>query len=198
VGSNVLTTHYNAFKHDVMFTYKYGKNKWHICWNELLDKWVTRYSWYPEFSENINNIFYTFANKEEYKDKQGVLYKHGFAGASDIEGSILPTKWYDKQEPFEFEFVVVPDPGVQKIYNNFDIISNNVEPNSFIYEIVGDSYDWSHLKNSIENINESSIDLEEESKGFNYIFNFPFSKYTPKEEEEEEDNNTYLFNFLLE
>ena len=27
VGSNVLTTHYNAFKHDVMFTYKYGKNK---------------------------------------------------------------------------------------------------------------------------------------------------------------------------
>lgn len=176
VGSNVLTTHYNAFKHDVMFTYKYGKNKWHICWNELLEKWVTRYSWYPEFSENINNIFYTFANKDEYKDKQGVLYKHGFAGVSDIEGGILPTKWYDKQEPFEFEFVVVPDPGVQKIYNNFDIISNNVEPNSFIYEIVGDSYDWSHLKNSIGDINNSLTDLEIEDNPFNYIFNIPLDK----------------------
>ena len=64
-----------------MFTFKYGDTKWHLfVGNELLEKWVTRYSWYPEFSENINNIFYTFANKDTYKDKQGILYKHGFAG----------------------------------------------------------------------------------------------------------------------
>ena len=160
VGSNVLTTHYNAFKSDIMFTYKYGKNKWHICWNEILNKWVTRYSWYPEFSENINNIFYTFANKDTYKDKQGILYKHGFAGTLEEEGKILPTKWYDKQESFEFEFVVAPNAGTQKIYDNFEIISNNVEPNSFIYEIIGDSYDWSDLKSSIESIGEETKMLE--------------------------------------
>ena len=35
-------------------------------------------------------------------------------------------------------------------------------------------------KNSVENINESLIDLEKETKGFNYIFYLPFSKYTLK------------------
>ena len=173
VGTNVMTTHYNAFKGDIMFTFKYGDTKWHICWNELLEKWVTRYSWYPEFSENINNIFYTFANKDTYKDKQGILYKHGFAGTLEQEGEILPTKWYDKQEPFEFEFVVAPNAGVQKIYNNFDIISNKVEPNSFIFEVIGDSYDWSQLKASIEDSNEDPTKLEDIDNAFNYMFNFP-------------------------
>ena len=174
VGVSVIKTHYNAFKQDVLFTFKYAGIEWHICWNELLDKWVTRYSWYPEFSENINNIFYTFANKDTYKDKQGILYKHGFAGTLEEEGEILPTKWYDKQEPFEFEFVVAPNPGMQKIYNNFDIISNNVEPNSFIYEVVGDGYDWSDLKSSIESIGEETKMLEGSSSVFNYLFDFSF------------------------
>ena len=173
VGKYVIKTHYNAFKGDIMFTFKYGDTKWHICWNELLEKWVTRYSWYPEFSENINNIFYTFANKDIYKGKQGILYKHGFAGTLEQEGEILPTKWYDKQEPFEFEFVVAPNAGVQKVYNNFDIISNKVEPNSFIYEIVGDSYDWSQLKASIEDSNEDTPESEDIDNAFNYMFNFP-------------------------
>jgi hypothetical protein len=169
----MIKTHYNAFKQDIHFVFKYGTKKWHLCWNEILEKWVTRYSWFPEFSENINNIFYTFANTDVHPLAGNCLYKHGFSGNSDEKGEIYPTKWYDEQHPFEFEFVVVPDPGVQKIYNNFDIISNNVEPNSFIYEIVGDSYDWSHLKNNIADINDNITDLEIGDDSFNYVFNFP-------------------------
>lgn len=153
LGKNVIKTHYNAFKHDIMFTFKYEDAKWHLCWNELLEKWVTRYSWYPEFSENINNIFYTFANETIHKDSKSRLFKHGFAGTLAEEGTIKPTNWYDTQYPFEFEFVVTPNPGVQKIYNNFEIISNKVEPNSFIYEIVGDGLDWNELKKTILTIN---------------------------------------------
>jgi hypothetical protein len=146
-----------------MFTFKYGEVVWNICWNELLEKWVTRYSWYPEFSENINNIFYTFANKDIYntegKNKVGILYKHGFSGTLAEEGKIEPTKWYDKQEPFEFEFVVAPNAGAHKIYNNFEIISNKVEPNSFIYSILGDGLSWNDEKNTIIALNEGNEEL---------------------------------------
>jgi hypothetical protein len=63
---------------------------------------------------------------------------------------------------------------MQKIYNNFDIISNNVEPNSFIYEVVGDGYDWSDLKSSVESIGGETKMLEESSSVFNYLFDFSF------------------------
>jgi hypothetical protein len=33
-----IKTHYNAFKSDVMFVFKYGEDKWNLCWNELLEK----------------------------------------------------------------------------------------------------------------------------------------------------------------
>ena len=163
IGFSSIKTHYNAFKGDIMFTFKYGEVVWNICWNELLEKWVTRYSWYPEFSENINNIFYTFANKDVYntegKNKVGILYKHGISGTLAEEGKIEPTKWYDKQEPFEFEFVVAPNAGAHKIYNNFEIISNKVEPNSFIYSILGDGLSWNDEKNTIIALNEGNEEL---------------------------------------
>ena len=49
------------------------------------------------------------------------------------KGTIYPTKWYDEQQPFEFEFVVADVQGVQKIFDNLKIISNKVEPNSNIW-----------------------------------------------------------------
>ena len=52
----------------------------------------------------------------------------------------MPTVWYDKQEPFEFEFVVNEPAGLHKIFNNLVIISNNVQPSEIEYEIVGDVY----------------------------------------------------------
>ena len=172
-----IKTHYNAFKSDVLFTFKYGSNKWHLCWNELLEKWVTRYSWFPEFSENINNIFYTFANKIEHKNSQNYLYKHGFAGNREVEGNIQPAYWYDEQYPFEFEFVVTDVQGVQKIFDNLKIISNKVEPNSFIFEIVGDGYDWHEQKQDIVNLNkkeEPVLPEDSDSTGFGYPFDYKF------------------------
>ena len=149
IGVNFVKSHYNAFKQDVMFVFKYGNQKWNLCWNELLNKWVTRYTWFPEFSENINNIFYTFANQSEHEIATNKLYKHGFAGYEEELGNIESTKWYDTQYPFEYEFVVADVPGVQKIFNNLKIISNLAEPNSFYYEIVGEGFDWRTHKDLI-------------------------------------------------
>lgn len=172
-----IKTHYNAFKSDILFTFRYGKDKWHLCWNELLEKWTTRYSWFPEFSENINNIFYTFANKIEHKNAMNYLYKHGFAGVRELDGVILPANWYDTQYPFEFEFVVTDVQGVQKIFDNLKIISNKVEPNSFIFEIVGDGYDWHDQKQDIIDLNKSDEPVppeDSDSTRFGYSFDYKF------------------------
>ena len=142
VWTNYIKTHYNAFKQDVLFVFKYGNEKWHLCWNELINKWVTQYTWFPEFSENINNIFYTFGDHTEHPYASNNLFKHGFAGFEEEAGEINPTKWYEEQHPFEYEFVVADVPGVQKIFNNLKIISNLAEPQSFYYEIVGEGFDW--------------------------------------------------------
>lgn len=307
-----VKSHYNNYKGDIMFTF-YNDNtntEWNICYNERLDKWITRYSWIPLYSDNVNNIYCsldkkraeilayiydnlnttsglttnfidkntenqwnnrnsnliiplkmvgsTFYNRYEFKiekvgssyinsngeeifielpstqysvtsyqqaeastgnhgsftlnstassyiDNSGThalyywkislavtpyamsdagqtlignttyevigivvnydnlnttekeeyetimengFYVHGRAGIfdeidyfdEDRENNILPTKWYGKQEPFEFEFVVNNAVGAHKIFNDLVIISNKVQPTDIEFEIVGDVY----------------------------------------------------------
>lgn len=272
IGLRNVKTHYNAFKNDIMFTFYDStrdnvETEWNLCFNEGMNKWVTRYSWMPASSESINNVFFSFdrdsakkmsligytLNSSEtaqgvtlsdinitsllphqvgvlslkgynYYAKYDVIYslddsednalfdivgtnlqfkgvpkydkysyvlkvkvdlgkwtgsdfenyqtfydfisvkvdrkslkpeerskydiefttffwKHGQAGIFDITTPILPTKWYDKQEPFEFEFVVADKPAYHKVFDNLMILSNNAEPDSFDFEVIGDSYD---------------------------------------------------------
>ena len=310
IGLKNVKTHYNNYKGDVMFTfYNFVEGKeWNFCFNERLDKWVTRYSWTPLYSENINNIFYsldkkraevlayiydnknctygirTTENEWKLNDSEDVqesfsttvtlhnvqltkrfdlevksittsyldenerevvinipgswinkhinlsdkgdegwtitwsknsmesllvnsgldykvplyykinviakpyiynndqkinfmqtinriigvvvdynykpdaynkllcngFYVHGRAGTFDEidyfddkkSNEIQPTKWYNKQEPFEFEFVVSEPIGLHKIFDNLVIISNKVEPKSIEIEVIGDVYDF--------------------------------------------------------
>lgn len=266
-----VKTHFNASKSDLMFTFydvtrENEEIEWNICYNEVLDKWVTQYTWVPISSDSINNVYFSFdknsakkmaligytldssessegitltdvnikqlsnhvvgtikvkdyyskyvqvftleddsldneyftivGNQLQWKGIPGpypkfaynlkirvglklqagdtneiqwfydfvsakvmrstlsspdkILYdeefstyfwKHGQAGIFDISTPIEPTKWYDKQEAFEFEFVVSDGPAFHKIYDNLYIISNNAEPESFEFEVVGDAYD---------------------------------------------------------
>lgn len=74
------------------------------------------------------------------------LWKHGHSNMIPTEERILPTKFYDNQHPFEFEFIVKENPDVHKIFDNLQIISNKAAPESFHYEIVGECYDFGKLK----------------------------------------------------
>ena len=60
LGWRNIKTHYNAYKNDIMFTFYNGDKVWNICYNELLSKWITRYSWTPLLSENIDNAFFSY------------------------------------------------------------------------------------------------------------------------------------------
>lgn len=142
-----IKTHYNAYKGDVMFTFIKDNFTWNICYNERQGMWITKYSWMPVYSENINNQFYSFS-LDQSKEGEAKLYLHGRTGVFDEidytdnnpANQLKPTKWYDKQEPFEFEFVVTQDAGLHKIFDNLILVSNNVQPESIQFSLIGDSY----------------------------------------------------------
>ena len=269
IGIRNVKTHYNRFKQDVMFTFYDDINTleekaWNICYNEVMQKFVTFYSWIPSYSENIDNIFFSFdrnssksitkitqnypllgiqgggvvsdslsvidgkatlgsiqlnldINKSSVQyeiadervrnryfitgntikiDQQVIgdtqwtipvkatiynsgtdlvegevknvvqtiysnisvitkmrydtlttsFWKHGRAGLMQTKKELSPCYWYGKQHPFEFEFIVVDNPSLHKIFNNLQIISNKAEPESFHFEIVGEVYNFADDK----------------------------------------------------
>lgn len=96
-----------------------------------------------------NNEYLDYINQYNHTLRVG-LYTHGRAGIYDEidytdldpDNQIKPTFWYNKQEPFEFEFVVNSPTGIQKVFNNLALISNNAEPESLEISIIGDAYDF--------------------------------------------------------
>lgn len=306
LGVRNVKSHYNAFKQDVLFTFYdnlkgFEEKAWDICWNELLQKWITFYSWIPSDSENINNIWFTF-NRDiskvfskaqqckkgsEYadgivldnvfwdsnlsanlsiikadgkevqittseilkdpfgnyllfdhqKDNPGeqnevihyntiefigedfdekpyyylnikaqstesswyeskiiiinkntyltgddsfknYFWKHGQGGIIEAQEKILPCKWYAENHPFEFEFVVAENPQVQKIFENLQIISNKVAPESFHYEIVGDGYDFSDDKKNMFFRQEATKEFYQ-FNGSNIVFDERYKEINP-------------------
>lgn len=323
IGVRNVKGHYNAFKQDVMFTfyddlYGFEEKVWNICYNEVMQKFITFYSWVPSYSANIDNIHFSFnrdtskwisklassgslstsadgivlsnvviddwetkddmkltklglvnrslpntqntglemeltyeivkdnfgmykhfkiitegekqnkvsylALKEDFewtvpvvqlnlqctidylyssesapqdlddyvagwKDyvtynaglyqssiaitKQEVLdngineglnlttdfWKHGQSGIIDIKDKIKPCYWYGKQHPFEYEFVVVDNPATHKIFENLQIVSNKAVPDSFHYEVVGESYEFYEDKKNMYIRQEATKDF---------------------------------------
>lgn len=308
IGIRNVKSHYNAFKKDVMFTFYDDLNikeekVWNLCYNEIMQKFTTFYSWIPSYSENINNIFFSFdretskkiakttnnyplicicknanllteqnnhiinedgvnieqgnesllgilkinldipnmnisyeisdkrfinsykivndklyainnsVNKKEHeipikviasnegkenvegqvinieKTIYGVVYindniqylttdfwKHGQAGL--MKSDIKVTNWYGKQHPFEFEFIVVDNPSIYKIFDNLQIISNKAEPESFHFEIVGDSYYFSDDKSNMYYRQEATKESYQ-NLGSSISFDIEYSKIKP-------------------
>lgn len=98
------------------------------------------------------------------------FWRHGQSGIINISDTILPTHWYGKQHPFEFEFIVADNPQAHKIFDNLQIISNNAEPESFHYEIVGDCYDFAKDKKNMYIRQEATKELFQ-ANGSNITFN---------------------------
>ena len=64
IGTRDIRTHYNNFKHDVIFSFYKDNYALVLCYNELLNIWTSKYSWVPLLSENINNEYYSFGLKD--------------------------------------------------------------------------------------------------------------------------------------
>lgn len=91
IGVRNVKSHYNAYKGDLMFTFYddlYGMEEtaWNLCYNELVGKWITFYSWIPSYSANISNIFFSFdRDTSKWISKLGV----GNANSTSASGIVL-------------------------------------------------------------------------------------------------------------
>ena len=134
-------------------------------YNEINKCFTTFFSWIPAYSENIDNVYYSFDNYQliyNIINKQSpkcFLYRHGVVSNDKLQEMPKPCYWYDTQEPFEFEFTVRDDPSVQKIWNNLQIISNKAEPQSFHFQVIGESYEFKKDKPNIYYRQEATKEL---------------------------------------
>ena len=107
------------------------------------------------------------------------FWKHGQAGIIDIADDIYPTYWYGKQHPFEFECVVVNDPSIHKIFTNLELIANKAKPESFHYEIVGETYDFAKDKPNMY-FRQEALKALWQYNGADICYNRNFLKVQPK------------------
>ena len=105
IGVRNVKTVYNAFKRDVMFTfydntYGFEEKVWNLCWNEILEKFITFYSWVPSHMENINNIPFSFdRNTTKWIAKLGVSHTdNSFADGITISNNIIKNETIDLGE----------------------------------------------------------------------------------------------------
>ena len=96
IGIRNVKTLYNAFKHDVMFTFYdnlHGvhEKSWNLCWNEMLGIFTTFYSWIPSAMENIDNIPFSF-NRDTVKaiSKLGVSnHDNDFSDGVTLSNNVM-------------------------------------------------------------------------------------------------------------
>ena len=131
MGIKDIRTHYNAKKGDLMFTWddKETNSLYSICFNERQNIWTTKYDWKPVVSDNINDSFYSLNSEAIWHHAEDVGYNGEHV-----------SQWYGEPKTFEFEFVVSDPVGVNKVFDNLQIISNNVQPGEMEITIVGDDY----------------------------------------------------------
>lgn len=125
---------YNAYKHDVMFTfydntYGYQEKVWNLCYNEILGKFITFYSWIPSYMENINNISFSFN-----RDTSKWIAKLGQSHSSNsfADGITLTNTVFDTTKDIMVDDLVVPIQYVDK-YGN--LVSDTIKPNVNNYYI---------------------------------------------------------------
>ena len=114
MGIRNVKTVYNAFKHDVMFTFYdnlYGSHEksWNLCWNEALGIFTTFYSWIPSDMQNIDNIPFSF-DRSTVKaiSKLGVSdHNNDFSDGITLSNNVL----YVSDDGF-----TVSDKSLQKTY----------------------------------------------------------------------------------
>lgn len=114
------------------------------------------------------------------------FWKHGQAGLIDIADDIYPTYWYGKQHPFEFECIVVNDPSIHKIFTNLELVANKAKPESFHYEIIGESYDFAKDKVNMY-FRQEAMKALWQYNGADISYNRNFLKIQPKQQPKSAD-----------
>lgn len=118
LGATNIKTHYNKFKGDVIFTF-YKNSQYHsITYNEILGKWISRNTWMPLLSDNINNIMYSYDFK--LWNTYANLYKNNMDKSSIFTNTIF----YTSGKPIDLYY--------DNEFANNDFKLENIEQDSIV------------------------------------------------------------------
>jgi hypothetical protein len=80
-------------------TYGFEEKVWNLCWNEILERFITFYSWVPSYSENINNIPFSFdRTTSKWIAKLGTSHaKSSFADGITLTNVIIEDSFRDNK-----------------------------------------------------------------------------------------------------
>lgn len=141
----------------------------HDTSQSTLEDLVNSYYGYQEYNADLFKQVVALTTEQIYnarsqEELQGLnlsswFWSHGKTGIFDIKDKILPTKWYEHQHPFEFEFIVNAASDQHKIFDNLEILSNSAEPESFHYEVTGDCYEFAKDKKNMYIRQEATREL---------------------------------------
>lgn len=132
-GGDLVKSHYYLTIYTSKILSKLAKLGYIDITFSIKGEYKTYTLWYSNSIPEFTNYFYIHSSNQLY----------------NYQEKILPTYWYNKQHPFEFEFIISKDLPIHKIFNKMAIIGNNSEPESFHYEITGDCFDFAELKPEI-------------------------------------------------
>lgn len=132
----------------------------------------------------------TVVTKDKYDSLTTSFWKHGQAGLMEMKTLIKPCIWYGDRHPFEFEFVVVDNPSVHKIFNNLQIISNKTQPESFHFEIVGETYTFAKDKKNLFFRQEATKHLYQYN-GSNIVYDSNYLTVQPEQRDIPYSNSIY-------
>ena len=178
IGIRNVKTVYNAFKRDVLFTfydntYGFEEKVWNLCWNEILEMFITFYSWVPSYMENINNIPFSF-NRDTSKwiAKLGTSHtSNSFADGVTLSNNIFNNSITQKTindddvtydscvDDYKFYFTYINQEG-QEVTRQYEVaegsrdrligvlsLSNRTLPDTQLFYQIQYSLERDHYKN---------------------------------------------------
>ena len=137
LGIRNVKTCYNSFKRDVMFTfydntYGFEEKVWNLCWSELLEKFITFYSWVPAMMEDINNIPFSFdRNVSKWIAKLGTSHaNNSFSDGITLTNTVTNNYYTENKavDNYNFNFTYTCISGEKKtITYDITVKSNGYE-----------------------------------------------------------------------
>ena len=164
VGLKNVKTHYNNNKKDVIFTfyddiYEDEEKAWSLCFNEMLDIFVTFYSWIPSYSENIDTKFFTFdrdtakslslLSKCNYNipENTGVLIDSPVVNDSlESEDKIAELYYVTKEKSSNVNYTVVNEDGTTS-QKSISVNNSKEEDGHYIMKGISFTLEKDHWKN---------------------------------------------------
>lgn len=167
IGVRNVKGHYNAFKQDVMFTfyddlYGFEEKVWNVCYNEVMQKFITFYSWVPSYSANIDNIHFSF-NRDTSKWISKLASSGSLSTSADgiVLSNVVIDDWETKDDmkltklglvnrslpntqntglEIELTYEIVKDNF--GMYKHFKIITEGEKQNKVSYLALKEDFEW--------------------------------------------------------